>query len=81
MMLAVKDRFSAQADCGDLLKGLSVEPAGMSGSKFFEQSLSTQSRHTRLSKADLRHHLSIGMPVSSHSPRWLELLNEIDKLL
>jgi hypothetical protein len=39
MMLAVKDRFSAKPDCGDLIKRRSVQPAGMSALNFFEPSL------------------------------------------
>ena len=44
----MKAHCSAIADLGNFLKKLSARPAGMSGSKFFEQSLLTRRRQSVL---------------------------------
>src|SRR5450830_1442028 len=75
MMLAVKDRFSALADGGNFLKMVSVQPAGMSASNIFEQSLSTQSRPSTCSEAAVRFPPQQHQQQSALFQQRLELLN------
>ena len=47
-------RFSALPDAGDFLKMVSVRPAGMSGSKFSESSLTTLCSPSNFSEANIQ---------------------------
>jgi hypothetical protein len=73
--IAMKFRNSALPDAGDFLKRRSVQPAGRSAFKFFEQSLSTQSRPSTCSEAAVRFPPQHHQQQSALFQQRLELLN------
>jgi hypothetical protein len=63
--------FSALADSGDFLKMGSIQPTGMSGSKFFEPSLSTRCRRSLLPQPDVQHSSCGWLASSGKSGNWI----------